>query len=76
MRLPSHLPLFWTICLINGLVLWWAALVLVLSPARVSPTRCRSEFLVHQLGLAVDDADQRPPCPVGARPAAPDDHSA
>ena len=36
MRLPGHLPLFWTICLINGVVLVVAALVLLLSPARVS----------------------------------------
>ena len=32
MRLPGHLPLFWTICLINGVVLVVAALVLLLSP--------------------------------------------
>ena len=35
MRLPGHLPLFWTICLINGVVLVVAALLLLLSPARV-----------------------------------------
>ena len=33
MRLPGHLPLFWTICLINGVVLVVAALLLLLSPA-------------------------------------------
>ena len=36
MRLPSHLPLFWTICLINGAVFVVGATVLLLSPARVS----------------------------------------
>lgn len=53
MRLPSHLPLFWTICLINGVVLVVAALVLLLSPARVSADAVTSEFLVVGAGLVV-----------------------
>lgn len=53
MRLPSHLPLFWTICLINGVVLVVAALLLLLSPARVSANAVASEFLVVGVGLVV-----------------------
>lgn len=53
MRLPSHLPLFWTICLINGVVLVVAALLLLLSPARVSADAVASEFLVIGIGLVV-----------------------
>jgi two-component system sensor histidine kinase UhpB len=53
MRLPSHLPLFWTICLINGAVFVVGALVLVLSPASVSSDPVRSEVLVVGIGLAV-----------------------
>ncbi len=53
MRLPSHLPLFWTICLINGVVLVVAALLLLLSPARVSADAVSSEFLVIGVGLVV-----------------------
>ncbi|WP_224275657.1 sensor histidine kinase [Nocardioides lacusdianchii] len=53
MRLPSHLPLFWTICLINGAVFLVGALVLVLSPASVSSDPVRSEVLVVGIGLAV-----------------------
>lgn len=53
MRLPSHLPLFWTICLINGVVLVVAALLLLLSPARVSADAVSSEFLVVGVGLVV-----------------------
>ena len=41
MRLPGHLPLFWTICLINGVVLVVAALLLLLSPPASRPTPCR-----------------------------------
>jgi two-component system sensor histidine kinase UhpB len=53
MRLPSHLPLFWTICLINGIVLVVAALLLLLSPARVSADAVSSEFVVVGVGLVV-----------------------
>jgi two-component system, NarL family, sensor histidine kinase UhpB len=53
MRLPSHLPLFWTICLINGVVLVVAALLLLLSPARVSADAVSSEFVVIGVGLVV-----------------------
>jgi two-component system sensor histidine kinase UhpB len=53
MRLPSHLPLFWTICLINGVVLVVAALLLLFSPARVSSDAVPSEILVIGVGLVV-----------------------
>lgn len=53
MRLPHHLPLFWTICLINGVVFVVGALVLVLSPARVSADPVPSEVVVIGLGLLV-----------------------
>lgn len=53
LRLPGHLPLFWTICLINGAVLVVGALVLVLSPARVSSDPVPSEVVVVGIGLAV-----------------------
>lgn len=53
MRLPGHLPLFWTICLINGVVLVAAALLLLFSPARVSPEAARSEIVVIGVGLVV-----------------------
>ena len=45
-RLPSHLPLFWTICLINGVVFVVGALLLVLSPASVSSDAVPSEIVV------------------------------
>ena len=47
-----HLPLFWTICLINGVVFVLGAVVLVLSPASVSSDAVRSEILVVALGLS------------------------
>ncbi len=53
MRLPSHLPLFWTVCLINGVVFVVGALVLVLSPASVSADPVPSEIAVIGIGLAV-----------------------
>ncbi|RYB92952.1 sensor histidine kinase [Nocardioides oleivorans] len=53
MRLPSHLPLFWTICLINGVVFVVGALLLVLSPASVSADPVPSELVVVGVGLAV-----------------------
>ena len=53
MRPPGHLPLFWTICLINGVVLVVAALLLLLSPARVSADAVPSEFVVIGAGLVV-----------------------
>ena len=53
MRLPGHLPLFWTICLINGVVLVVAALLLLFSPARVSADAVPSEILVIGAGLVV-----------------------
>ena len=53
MRLPSHLPLFWTICLINGAVFVVGATVLLLSPARVSADPVPSEAVVIGVGLLV-----------------------
>lgn len=53
LRLPGHLPLFWTICLINGVVFLVGALLLVLSPASVSSDPVPSEVLVIGIGLAV-----------------------
>ncbi|SEC70239.1 two-component system, NarL family, sensor histidine kinase UhpB [Nocardioides exalbidus] len=53
MRLPSHLPLFWTICLINGAVFVLGALLLVLSPASVSADPVPSELVVIAIGLGV-----------------------
>lgn len=52
MRLPPHLPLFWTICLINGAVFVLGAGLLVLSPATVSSDAVRSEIVVVAIGLA------------------------
>ena len=53
MRLPSHLPLFWTICLINGAVFVVGATVLLLSPASVSADPVPSEAVVIGVGLLV-----------------------
>jgi two-component system sensor histidine kinase UhpB len=53
MRLTSHLPLFWTICLINGVVFVLGATALVLSPASVSSDAVPSEILVVTVGLAI-----------------------
>jgi two-component system sensor histidine kinase UhpB len=53
LRRPTHLPLFWTICLINGVVFVVGTLVLVLSPASVSADPVRSELVVISIGLAV-----------------------
>ncbi|QSR30122.1 sensor histidine kinase [Nocardioides sp. S5] len=53
LRLPGHLPLFWTIFSINAAVFVAATLVLVLSPASVSADPVRSEIVVVGLGLAV-----------------------
>jgi two-component system sensor histidine kinase UhpB len=53
MRLTSHLPLFWTICLINGVVFVVGALLLVVSPASVSADPVPSEIVVIGIGLAV-----------------------
>ena len=54
MRLPSHLPLFWTICLINGVGASWSARWCWSSPPPASrPTPVPSEILVVGLGLAV-----------------------
>ena len=53
MRLPGHLPLFWTICLINGVVLVAAALLLLFTPAQVSADAVPSEIIVVGAGLVV-----------------------
>lgn len=53
MRTPRSWPLSWTISAINGVVLVAAALLLVLSPARVSADAVASEVLVVAVGLVV-----------------------
>jgi two-component system sensor histidine kinase UhpB len=52
-RVPGHLPLFWTICLINGAVFVAGTLVLVVSPASVSSDVLVSEVVVVAVGLGV-----------------------
>jgi two-component system sensor histidine kinase UhpB len=47
------LPLFWRVCLINGVVFVLGTLVLVLSPATVSARPLLSEVIVLSFGLAV-----------------------
>lgn len=47
------LPLFWRVCLINGVVFVLGTLVLVLSPATVSARPLWSEVVVLSIGLAV-----------------------
>lgn len=53
MRPATHVPLFWTVCLINGVVFVVAALLLVLTPASVSTDPVAAEVAVVGLGLAV-----------------------
>ncbi|MBS2938960.1 sensor histidine kinase [Nocardioides sp. J2M5] len=53
MRSPGHLTLSWTIFLINGSVLVVAALLLLLTPVRVSPDPGATEALVVAAGLLV-----------------------
>lgn len=53
LRLSTHLPLFWMICLINGVVFVVGALLLVLSPASVSSDPVLSEVVVISIGLGV-----------------------
>jgi two-component system sensor histidine kinase UhpB len=47
------LPLFWRVCLINGVVFALGTLVLVLSPVTVSARPLWSEVVVLSIGLAV-----------------------
>ncbi|NPC95993.1 sensor histidine kinase [Nocardioides sp. zg-DK7169] len=47
------MPLLWQVCLVNGAVLAAATLVLLLSPARVSPEVARAEAVAVLLGLGV-----------------------
>ena len=47
------LPLFWRVCLINGVVFVLGTLVLALSPATVSAQPLWSEVVVLSIGLAV-----------------------
>lgn len=49
----SRLPLYWRICLINGLVLALGTAVLVASPATISTRVLVSEAIVLSTGLAV-----------------------
>ena len=52
-RLLSGLPLYWRVCLINGLVFIGGTLVLVFSPATVSAQVLISEGIVLTIGLTV-----------------------
>ncbi len=47
----SNLPLYWRVCVINGLVFLLAALVLIVSPATVSAAPTASEVLVLVAGV-------------------------
>ncbi len=47
------LPLFWRVCLINGVIFVLGTLALVLSPATVSARPLRSEVTVLAVGLTV-----------------------
>lgn len=49
----ASLPLYWKVCLINGVVFVAGALVLLLSPVRVSRDAVLSEVLVVAVGLVV-----------------------
>lgn len=49
---PANVPLYWQVCLINGVVFTAGTLALVLSPARVSRQPVVSEALVLTVGLA------------------------
>lgn len=51
--LLSGLPLYWRVCLINGLVFVLGTIALVLSPATVSPRVLVSEAVVLTAGLAI-----------------------
>jgi two-component system sensor histidine kinase UhpB len=49
---PANVPLYWQVCVINGIVFTAGTLALVLSPARVSRQAVASEALVLTVGLA------------------------
>lgn len=53
MNRELSLPLFWRVCLINGVVFVLGTLVLVMSPATVSARPLWSEVIVLSIGLAV-----------------------
>jgi len=53
MNRDLSLPLFWRVCLINGIVFVLGTLVLVMSPATVSARPLWSEVSVLAIGLAV-----------------------
>lgn len=53
MSFHPHLPLYWRVCLINGLVFIVGTLVLAFSPATVSPRVLASEAVVLAIGLSV-----------------------
>lgn len=52
-RAASSLPLYWRVCLINGLVLVAGTTALALSPATVSSRVLLSEAVVLSVGLAI-----------------------
>jgi two-component system sensor histidine kinase UhpB len=52
-NLVSRLPLYWRVCLINGVVFIGGTAALVISPATVSPRVLVSEAVVLAIGLTV-----------------------
>jgi two-component system, NarL family, sensor histidine kinase UhpB len=49
----SALPLYWRVCLINALMFLVATVILVVSPATVSPRGTGSELVLLAVGLVV-----------------------
>lgn len=53
MKAFHRLPLYWQVCLINGLVFVVGTAALALSPATISPTVLVSEAVILALGIAL-----------------------
>lgn len=83
-RIPTTLPLYWRVCLINGAVFIVGTMALALSPATVSAQVLRSEAIVLGIGLTailvtkrldaagrVDAFGSAPPADEQHRPPAP-----
>ena len=49
----SSLPLYWRVCVINALMFFVAILILVVSPASVSPQVTGSQLMLLAVGLVV-----------------------
>src|SRR5918998_4497456 len=49
----SALPLYWRVCVINALMFLIATVILVVSPATVSPQVAASELVLLAVGLIV-----------------------